>query len=305
MKKPELGIYLSLVGVAFLWGTSFAVSKVALQELSPLNLAGVRFIAAALLFAVLLGARNARLRLADIPQFLLLGFLVITSYFYIQYTGLQYTTSINAALLLATSPVWTTLAGTLLGQEKVNGKLMGGCLLAFAGVALVISRGNVLALFMPETMLGDLLMLLNAFVWAGFTLYGKKIMNRYSPLVAVAYVNIFGALLLLPLVLVPSRINPIPVLEQLGGVSWATGAAVGYLALLCSVYGYSTWYRGIEKIGAVRTASFQYLNPLFAFGAGFWLLQETVTAVVLVGGAAVIGGVYVTNTAKGTPPLRR
>ncbi|MDF2636984.1 MAG: protein of unknown function transrane [Pelosinus sp.] len=289
---------LSLIGVAFLWGTSFTISKIALYELSPLNLAGVRFMTAAILFGFILTMKKTCIHKKDIPELIIMGFLSITSYFYIQYTGLLYTTSINASLLLATSPVWTTIASVVMGQEQVNRKSAVGILIAFLGVSLVISRGNLFSLFASETIFGDLLILLNAIVWAAFTLYGKKIMAKYSPFTAVGYITIFGALMLLPVVLIPNQLNPVSILEQLANISLKTVTTVLYLALLCSVYAYYTWYRGIEKVGAIQTASFYYISPLFALLAGIWLLKETITILTLLGGIAVIGGVYLTNKSK-------
>jgi len=298
LKNKDMAIYLSLICVTFLWGTSFVATKIALRELSPLNLAGFRFIAAAIIFGSILAVKKSHIYQEDIPQLVVMGFLAITSYFYIQYTGLLYTTSINASLLLATSPVWTTIVGIFIGQEKVNRKAIGGILLAFLGVTIVISRGKLFSLFMSETILGDMLMLLNAIIWAIFTLYGKKIMSKYSPFSAVAYMNIFGALMLLPIILIPNPLNPTSAIEQLSSITLPTIAAVVYLAALCSVYAYYTWYRGIEKIGVVRTASFYYISPLFALLAGIWLLNETITGFILLGGITVIIGVYLTNTSK-------
>ncbi|MDU2066480.1 MAG: DMT family transporter [Sporomusaceae bacterium] len=295
LKNKNLGIYLSLISVAFLWGTSFAISKIGLYELTPLNLAGLRFFVAAILFGLILLIKKAKIHKKDIPQLIVMGFMAITSYFYIQYTGLLYTTSINASLLLATSPVWTTIASGILQQEQINRNTVGGILVAFFGVSLVISKGNFLTLFASETILGDVLMLLNATVWAIFTLYGKRIMTKYSPFTAVAYITIFGAIMLLPVVCIPNPLNPISLFDQVANISMQTVGALLYLAVFCSVYAYYSWYHGIEIIGAVRTASFYYTSPLFALAAGVWLLKETISPLVVFGGIAVIAGVYITN----------
>lgn len=295
LKNKDMAIYLSLTCVVFLWGTSFAISKVALNELSPLNLAGLRFIIAAAIFGAILVVNQSCLSKEDIPRFIVMGFLAITSYFYIQYTGLLYTTSINAALLLSTSPIWTTVAGIFIGQEKVSSKTISGIVLAFLGVTLVITKGELFSLFLSETILGDMLMLFNAIVWALLTLYGKTIMCKYSPFAAVAYMTIFGALMFLPIILIPNPLNPISAIEQLAGITLPTIAAILHLAVLCTVYAYYIWYKGITRIGAVRTASFQYLSPLFALLAGILLLSETVSPFMLLGSIMILLGVYLTN----------
>lgn len=298
--KKDIYIYLSILSVVFLWGTSFAISKIALYELSPLNLAGLRFIVASLIFgAILVIQKGDRLvERKDMFKLIIMGFLSITSYFYIQYTGLLYTTSINASLLLATSPVWTTIASVITRQERVNLKAVGGILLAFMGVSLVISKGNLFMLFASDTIYGDMLMLSNSLVWAVFTVYGKKIMQKYSPFTAVAYIHIFGTIMLLPIVLIQNSLNPVSAIDQLSKISLPSIAAVVYLATLCSVYAYYMWYKSIAEIGMVRTASFYYISPLFALLAGIWLLDETVTVFILLGGVMVVAGVYLTNKFK-------
>lgn len=300
LKNQDMAIYLSLTCVVFLWGTSFAISKVTLDELSPLNLAGLRFVIAAVIFGAILAVKQSRLSKEDIPKFIAMGFLAITSYFYIQYTGLLYTTSINAALLLSTSPIWTTIAGIFIGQEKVSSKTISGILLAFLGVTIVISKGELFSLFLSETIFGDMLMLFNAIVWALLTLYGKNIMCKYSPFAAVAYMTIFGALMFLPIILIPNPLNPISALEQLAGITLPTIASILHLAALCTVYAYYIWYKGITQIGAVRTASFQYLSPLFALLAGILLLSETVSSFMLLGSIMILLGVYLTNRPTAT-----
>jgi len=291
-------IYFALLSVSFLWGTSFAAAKVGMQELTPLNLVATRFILASTLMASILLCMRSRntINRNDIPKFVMLGFTAITSYFYIQYTGLQYTTTINAALLIATSPIFTAVISALIGWESIPRSRYAGIILAFAGVSLIITNGRFDGIFHSSTLTGDVMLLINAIVWAGFTVYGKSILQKYRPFVAMAYIHIFGTLLLLPLVLVSSPFAPITLVTQLAqGIHLKTVVAALYLAALCSVYAYYVWYSGVDRIGAVKTSVFSYLNPLFAISAGIWLMNETVTAYTVTGGLTVISGVYLTN----------
>lgn len=292
--------YLALTGVSFFWGTSFAAAKIGMHELSPINLGIFRAILAAILFSIILVKRKRgnTIERKDIPKFILLGFLVITSYFYLHYTGLSYTTTINAALIVNTSPIFTALLGTALGWEKIRPLGGIGIMLAFAGVSLIITNGQLTAIFQSATLLGNLLLLSNAIVWAGFTLYGKELLQKYSPITAIAYIHIFGAIMLLPFAFFPTAIAPVPFIHQILSISWKTVGATLYLAILCSVYGYYMWYTGVGRIGPVKTAVFGYLNPLFAILSGIWLLGEKLTVYTIIGGILVISGVYLTNQAK-------
>ncbi|WP_371361438.1 putative amino-acid metabolite efflux pump [Sporomusa rhizae] len=293
-------IYIALTCVSFLWGTSFAAAKIGMYELSPLNLVILRFILASAVFAACLIAmgRENTIERKDIPQFVVLGFLSITSYFYIQYTGLTYTSTINAALIIATSPITTALLGAALGWDKISFASCLGIILAFTGVSLIITNGQLAGIFQSVTLKGDLLLMINAIVWAGFTLYGKAILQKYRPFTAMAYIHLFGTIMLLPLAFFSTQLTPVPFIKQIMLASWSTVGTALYLAILCSVFGYYMWYTGVERIGPVRTSAFSYLNPLFAILTGIWLLGEHLTIYTIGGGGMVIAGLYLTNKFK-------
>jgi drug/metabolite transporter (DMT)-like permease len=257
----------------------------------------VRFTLASTIFGVvlLLMRGSNRIEKRDIPTFFIFGFVGITSYFYIQFTGLQYTTTINSALIIATTPIMVGLMGQVLKIEKINRVMAFGIIIAFSGVALVISHGEFSGILQSKTWIGDLALLFNAIVWAGITLYGKKILQKYRPMVAMAYMHIFGTLMLLPFAFLPITDSPLFLSGRVFTLSWQTFAAILYLAALCSVYAYYMWYMGIDRIGAVRTSVFAYFNPLFAAMAGVALLGEQIYLTTLIGGCMIIAGVYITN----------
>lgn len=298
--SKSLFLYCALIMVTFLWGTSFAAAKVGMRELGPLNLAMLRFVIAASVFGgiLLLMKDNNTIERQDIPQFFLLGFLAITSYFYIQYTGLTYTTTINAALIIATSPICTALMGAFLGWEHFSLKNGLGILTAFTGVGFIITNGHFTSLFESRTLIGNVLLQVNAVVWAGVTIYGKKLLLKYRPFVAMAYIHIFGTLMLIPFIFFPGPFAAVPLAKEVLAITWPTIASAFYLALLCSVFSYFVWYMGVEKLGAVRTASFSYLNPLFAVITGVLFLGETFSVFSALGGAMIIAGVYITNRTR-------
>lgn len=295
LTKP-IYIYSALTSVSLFWGTSFAAAKIGMRELYPMNLVILRFIIASTIMGLMLSRLpNHKLDRQDIPRFFVLGFLAITSYFFIQYTGLQYTTSINAALIMATSPLWTALICLFLSWDQLSPLNMVGIVAAFLGVSIIITNGDITTIFQSANLTGDMLLLCNAIVWAGFTLYGREILKKYSSFVAMAYIHIFGTILLLPFAFFTNRFVPSTLFDQLSGITWITVGAAGYLAILCSVYGYHIWYLAVGKIGAARTAAFSYLNPLFACIAGVFLLDEQMTRYILIGGLLVITGLYLIN----------
>jgi len=85
---------LSAIVVNVIWGLSFVAARIALSTLTPVLLAMIRFSIASILFAPII-IKNLRHRyiptLRDASEFALLGFLSISVYFPLQYTGVKYT----------------------------------------------------------------------------------------------------------------------------------------------------------------------------------------------------------------------
>ena len=296
--KKLYNIHLLLMTVTIFWGTSYVAAKIGMRELLPLNLAIVRFVLASLFFILimLLKKENNRIDRQDIPQFFLLGFCAITFFYGIHYTGLQYTTSTNAGLIMATTPVFAAFFCICTKKETVTNRSILGIGIAFIGVLLVITQGHMSGLFHQKTFLGDSLIILNAIIWAWFTLKGKTVLEKYSPFTAMAYIHIFGTILLLPFAFCPTMLVETTLLQQLPAVSWTTLFVSAYLAIFCSVYAYFIWYLGIAKIGAVKTAIFNYFNPIMATLSGIFFFDDKLTVYIVVGGLFVILGVYITQS---------
>ena len=295
--KRLYNIHLLLLTVPVFWGTSYVAAKIGMRDLLPLNLVITRFVIASLLFSLilLLKKKDVYLDKKDIPQFFLLGLMAITFFYYIHYTGLQYTTSTNAGLIMATSPIFAALFCIVTKKENVSNRSLAGTCIAFIGVLLVITQGKFDSLYQQKTLLGDSLIILNALMWAWVTLKGKTVLEKYSPFVAMAYIHIFGTVLLLPFAFFPTSLAEISLWQQLMTVSWSTILASAYLAVFCSVYSYFIWYLGVSKIGAVKTAAFNYFNPIMASVAGIIVFHEQMTIYSALGGFLVILGVYITN----------
>lgn len=286
--------YLELLAVAFFWGTSFSVSKVGLRELAPMHLAILRFSLASVIFYIMLIKfyRKVVIQKKDKPLLWFLGILGVSSYFYIQYTGLTLTTTVNTAIIIAISPIFTIIFSSLLfHQEALTLNKIFGAIMAFCGIVLIFAGSSGVALG-RKTLLGDLLILSNAVAWAFFTVLGKRLVEKYDPFVVMAYINIYGTITMLPLAFAPSFANSI---KNLSLNAW--GAAL-YLAVTCSVYGYFMWYKGVKTLGASRTAVFNYINPLFAVTIGILFLKEPGNIYTLLGGAAVLAGVYTASRIK-------
>jgi len=288
-------VYLGLFGVAFFWGTSWAASKIGLQEFSPLQLTIVRFVVASVIFYFMTRVfyKDCVIEKRDKMRIWLLGLLGVSIYFMLQHIGLDMTTTVNSSILIATNPIFTMiLSAKLFRQEELTYGGIFGALLAFFGVFLIFTGGKGISIG-RNTLFGDLLMLLNSLVWALFSVLGKDVVDKYDPFVVMAYAYLYGTITMLPFAFTPGFA------ASLKAASITTWAAVIYLALFCSVYSYYMWYRGIRALGASRTAMFNYINPVIAVIIGIVFLKEAWNLFTIIGGALVFVGVYITSGSNG------
>jgi drug/metabolite transporter (DMT)-like permease len=197
--------------------------------------------------------------------------------------GVSLTSASNTALIVATAPLWGMLLAFVLGLERPKVRGMIGVGLALLGVGVIVYRGLGTG---GTSLPGDLLVMGAAACWGSYAVLSLPLLRRYSPLAVAAYTMLFGGLSVLPLASV-----------GLSGMDWegvsAGGwAAVAYSALLVAAFGFTSWQRGISRIGANRMLVYQYLVTLVGVVAGVVLFDEGLGIDKALGGAILLTGVY-------------
>jgi drug/metabolite transporter (DMT)-like permease len=283
-----------------IWGINFTAVKVALQSMEPLAFNAVRFTLATLVtFVVLAGqARSTgQPELTRVPprrDFLLIAlisFLGNSVYQVLFILGMARTSPGNASLIMATAPIWVAILGFLLRIERINRLMFGGILLSFAGIVLLVTGGGNVALG-SANVVGDLLILCCAVLWAIYTVASKPLLTRLSPLGMTAWSMLAGTI---PLVLFA-----IPDLQKqdwsaVEPIAWAS---LFYSAVLSVAVGYVIWYASVQRVGNARTAIYSNLTPVVAILFAWATLGTTLAPVQLLGGAIVLVGLVVTRRGR-------
>jgi drug/metabolite transporter (DMT)-like permease len=214
---------------------------------------------------------------------------------YVGYTvGLSLTSGSNAALIIATAPVWGLLLGIVLGLERGSWTGALGLGLAIAGVALVVGGG----LGSGEASLGgDLLVCVSAFSWGAYTVLSLPVLRRLDPLVVGAWTMLLGGLAALPLAFTgfPGLSEPISSVEWGSvGAAWASAA---YSTVLCSSFAIAAYQAAVARRGANRVLVYLYLQTLVGLLASVVLLGEGLGAAKVAGAAVILLGVYLARRA--------
>ncbi|MEN6587543.1 MAG: DMT family transporter [Sulfuricella sp.] len=285
-------VYLLVTTSAFFWGANFVLAGPVLADVPPLWAAALRFMLGAAMMAAIAGLRKENLLILlrrHAGTYLLLGAVGITAFNLLFFSAMRLTSADNAALIMATNPLLTTLLAAMLLGERPSARHLAALPVALAGVAVVIAQGDIGHLASLQVNRGDLLMLAANGSWALYNVLSRRYMPRGSPLGNTALIMLMGAAMLLGVALGSgARLEPI---------GMEAGLALAVMAVGGTVLAYLFWSIGIMHLGAARTAIFLNLVPVSAMlvGAGFGTLP---TMTQLAGGALVLGGVTVAMLPK-------
>jgi|Deesub1362A_J573_1020465.scaffolds.fasta_scaffold00018_31 drug/metabolite transporter (DMT)-like permease len=284
---------IALLVVVLIWAGSFIFIKVGLREIGPYNLALYRYLISAPIMLCILWKESGgfpKIDIKDLPIFIVLALTGVTLLYAVQFVAMEYTTATNSSILINTSVIFIAIMSFLFLNEKFTRLKAFGVLISFTGVGLILSNGSLslTELFGRDTFVGDVLMVLDGFIWAIYTITGKKLIGRYSPNTIIAVSFVIGALLLFPFAIYERLINPF----FLSLTSWIS---ILYLAILSSVVAYIVWFRALEVMNATNVAVFVYLIPLFTVVMAIPVLGEKIGIFTVAGGLLIMMGVYLTE----------
>ena len=283
----------ALLFAILVWGINFAIIKAALEVMSPHVMNVFRLSVS----AVVLGMMHARFQRRQKASFFaplkthglqiaglgIMGFFVYQFFFIV---GLDNTLAGNAALIMGSAPLWTALLASLLRYEKLSRLSWGGLLVSMVGTALVLLFGTKQIGFEANLLFGNLIVLGASLMWGAYTALTRPILRHVSP-IGLTFLGLLFALPFLYAVAIPSW----------GEVHWSEVDDWVWLAILFSG-GLSTgiatalWNNAIKYVGPSHTAAFGNLVPFVALLSSVLLLDEPILSIQLVGGALLIGGLF-------------
>ena len=291
MRRSPLLSLAGLLAVVVVWGVNFAVIKVPLEVAPPFTVNLLRFVVSLVVLGALhVGQARARGRSPfatfeagwrEVVGLGLLGILVYQMGFIV---GVSRVAAGTSALLIATSPGWTALAGHALGIERLLPAGWAGVGLSLAGVALVVA-GNPEASFAGEG-LGIGLMLGAAVAWGVYTALTRPLLARGASPLGLTF---WGVVVSFP-GLVALAAPELPAVDWAAFDGWDV-AALLFSGGLSTGLAYAIWNESVQRVGPSRTAAFSNLVPFVAVLAGIALQGERVTALQLAGGVVVVAGI--------------
>lgn len=288
--------YFLLVIATALWGGNFVVGRIMVSETPPFTLALLRWSMALALLAVLFGRNVWRCRSLFLSRWktvLFLAFTGVAGFNTLAYIAVQYTDSINAALMNSATPILIVAISYFSLRERLSLISAIGIIISMVGVFWIISRGSWNALISFSFNKGDLWMLLAIFSWALYSVGMKKFAGVIPPNELFTVKAALAVIMLLPCSVIELIIRNKSVDLTLGTVT-----GVFYLGIFASIIAFSSWNKAVSLIGPSRSASFLNLIPLFSAIFATLFAGEQVRLYHFIGSILILIGVYATMKAE-------
>ena len=278
-----------------IWGCTFVSTKVLmLNGLSPAQIFTLRFFIA---YVMMLAVYHSRLwadSWRDELKMMLLGISGGSLYFLSENEAMNFTSTTNTSLIVCSCPLFATLLVRLVYRSTTRISMMqlGGSLLAFAGMVIVVLNGRFVLHLSP---LGDALAFTACLSWSVYSLLMKWVSAKYGAAFITRKVFFYGVLTILPYYIFYPTLPTAAVLTKPVVVG-----NLAFLGCLASMICFLTWNWCISKLGAVKATNWVYFNPITTMIFASWVLGEKITPYFLAGATCILLGMLVADRSTKT-----
>lgn len=283
---------LACIAIALVtWSSAYAAIAYALASFAPGEVAFSRLAIASVCFAVMLVVRREPLPARrDWPALLVLGLIGLTLYHVCLNWAETRIASGTASIIICLAPAATAALSAWWIRERLSLRTWAGLAIALVGTVLVVLASGQKVEVDPKALLVLVCVLASAVYFVG----QRPLSLRLGTLTVTAFTFFAGTLGCLPFA------GGLP--RALHAAPWSHILALLWLGVAPSFLGYLTWNIAVKRASATRVSSFIYLSPPIALLIGWVWIGEVPTAMELLGGVIVIGGVVLANARRKSAP---
>ena len=293
--RSERLAYAAAIGHTFITGLSFMFSKIGLGYSTPWDLLAYRFTASfiAVMIPVALRWISFDFTRERVKKILPLALFYPLSFFAFQTFGLQYLTSSEASILLASMPVFTLILASYFLREETSLLQKLSVMLSVAGVVYITANKGASLNF--TNIKGVTMILLSALSFSVYSILVKKLARNFT-ILEMSYIMIvisfifFNAMSLARHVIKGPAGSFFAPLSEPGFI-----VAFVYLGVLSSLVTSLLTNYARSKIDASKMCVFTNLSTVISIIAGVVFLKENIYFYHLIGSLMIISGVVGTN----------
>ncbi len=281
--------YLAWLAICIIWGTTYLVIRVGVQEMPPFLFSGLRWLIAGPVFLIFLKLRGVKLPTKkDLLPIAVIGISLIGLGSGLVAFAEQWIPSGLTALLLTTMPMIIVLTETLiLRKVEFNKTILIGVLVGFGGILLIFGN-NFTLLFETEYLYGIIAIYVGITSWALGTVYSKHKKIDVDPLANAATQMLIGGTFQIIVGLLIGEAEHFEFTQN--GVM-----AFIYLTIFGSFIAYGSYIYAIEHLPISFVTTYTYVNPVIALFAGWLILDEILSFEIILAAIIILIGVWVIN----------
>ncbi len=290
--RPTTRDWLLFGLISLFWGSSYLFIKIGVETLSPFTLVAGRLLFGGLVLGValvLIRAPLPRDRTTYANLLFMAVFNIVVPFSLITW-GEQYIDSSLAAILQATTPLFTIVIGSLaLAEEAITVNRLVGLIIGFGGVVVLFSHG--LSGGRGDSLFGEIALVLSSLSYAVGNVFVRVRMRGFHPTVP-AFFQVTIALVIMAVLVVLFE-SPV----RLPGDARAWFAVV-WLGVFGTSLAYLIYFRLVHVLGATRMSLITYLMPVVGIVLGLLVLNEMIDLRTVIGTAIILAGVGLVNSRR-------
>jgi drug/metabolite transporter (DMT)-like permease len=295
-------IWLALLALYIVWGSTYLGIKVAIETIPPFFHAGIRFLISGIILVVWQRAagqsmptRRQWMSTAIIGILLLLGGNGLVAW------AEQFIPSGIAALIIGSSPMFLVLAEALRpGGVKPNWQAIVGLLIGFTGIFILVGPSNISGSATKINPFGVAALLSACLFWATGSIYSKNADLPKSSLMTTGAQMLTGSVGLFVVSVLTGELSK----WDPAGVSMRSIYGLSYLIFVGSLIGFASYGWLLQNAPISLVATYAYVNPIVAVLLGSWFASEKLEPHIWLATAIIIGSVMFINS-RSRPKVRK
>ena len=272
MKNSPIFPFVLLTFCALFWAGSSVVGRHVAGEIPPMGINFWRWLFAFLIVLTWTSGELWRHRKLVIQKWRYISFLALSSaigFGALHYVALQYTTAINGALFQGLMSICILISAFIILGDRFGMRQGTGVVLGFAGVAVIVTRGDIDVVFGLTFNTGDIILLIATMSYSIYAVFLRRAPQELTSSALMAGMFGFAALYMFPLWLIEVYFfeRPLP-------VNYTAIWSIGFMTLGPSVLAQIFWAYSVSKVGPGTAGYFIYLAPVFGVLLATSLLGE-------------------------------
>ncbi len=295
MSKPtnKVLIILAFFAIYVIWGSTYLLNKIAVGQISPLFLAGIRFVVAGILVGVISKFMGLKLTISkrQLLNCTIAGFLFLVYGNGVFVWALKYVDSGFAALISSTQPLFVLILMRLIDRKEMKRKSLIGIGLGIIGMYLLVSQQEIVS--HEQNIIGIFMIISCVLCWSYASILVSKIDLPSSFFVSTGYQMFIAGILLVLFSIVFGEAWTPP-------QDWRLDVLLSMIGLVIfgSIVAFTAFNYLLLKVSPEKVATSAYVNPIVALFLGWLVLNEELSLQSIIAASILLTGVYFITSKK-------